>query len=138
QNPEKGYIPAIRLIQDSNQWNKTNITLNTSHMAGLAVSGRLDIDSKGLLIFTQDGSLAKKIIGENSQIEKEYLVWVDRDITSEHLKTLTSPLSLYDKPLKPMQVKKLGPQKLRMVLKEGKKRQIRKVCEIAGLQVTSL
>jgi 23S rRNA pseudouridine2604 synthase len=137
QNPEKGYVPAIRLIQPANQWKKDG-PLKPSHFEGLAVAGRLDIDSKGLLIFTQDGALAKRIIGENSEIEKEYLVWVDQDLNPTHLEKLRAPMQLDGKKLKPMGIEQLAPQKLRMVLKEGKKRQIRRVCEAVGLRVTSL
>ena len=54
---------------------------------GLAPAGRLDIDSTGLLILTQDGTMAKKIIGENVVVEKEYLVKVQGDLTDENLKT---------------------------------------------------
>lgn len=138
QNPEKGYIPAIRLIKPESQAGDTRNRLKASNLEGLAVAGRLDIDSKGLLIFTQDGVIAKQIIGENSEVEKEYLVWVDQDISDQQLKELQGPLELDQKKLKPMQIELLGKQKLRMILKEGKKRQIRRVCELVGLRVTSL
>lgn len=138
QNPEKGYIPAIRLIQPENQAGDLSRKLKPSHMERLAVAGRLDIDSKGLLIFTQDGVLAKQIIGENSQIEKEYLVWSEEIIKDDQIERLKGPMRLDGKDLKPMSVEKLGPQKMRMILREGKKRQIRRVCEFVGLRVTSL
>lgn len=138
QNPEPGYVPAVRLIQPQNQWKKGALQLQAGHLKGLAVAGRLDIDSKGLLIFTQDGALAKRLIGENSQIEKEYLVWVDRDLTEPHLRQLSELKSLDGEDLKPFKVQQLGPQKLRMVLRQGKKRQIRRMCQAVELQVTSL
>src|SRR5262245_20795835 len=62
--PGPGYIPAIKLIASENQFGKSDRKLRPTHLKGLAVAGRLDIDSQGLLLFTQDGRMAKKIIGE--------------------------------------------------------------------------
>ena len=86
--PEPGYEPAIRLINDKNQFGNQKRTLQMGDLKGIAVVGRLDIDSQGLLIFSQDGRLAKKIIGENSEIEKEYLVRVEGNLSEEGLKLL--------------------------------------------------
>ena len=74
--PEPRYTPAIRLITDENQWPEDNQRLKMGNLKNIAVTGRLDIDSQGILLFTQDGRLAKKIIGENTAIEKEYIVRV--------------------------------------------------------------
>ncbi|HND84787.1 MAG TPA: pseudouridine synthase, partial [Pseudobdellovibrionaceae bacterium] len=107
-------------------------------LRGLAVAGRLDIDSQGLLIFTQDGRIAKKLIGENSDVEKEYLVRVKGQLSEEQLKLLNHGLELDGKPLKPAKVSWLNDDQLRFVLKEGRKRQIRRMCEMVGLQVIGL
>ena len=64
------------------------------HLRGLAPAGRLDIDSKGLIVFTQDGRLAKQLTGENSEIEKEYLVRVDGGLDDDGLALLRHGLSL--------------------------------------------
>lgn len=141
--PEPGYEPAIRLIQDKNQWMTQKRKLQMGDLKNLAVTGRLDIDSQGLLLFTQDGRLAKKIIGENSTVEKEYLVRVhyvgkEKILPPEKLKLLNSGLSLDGEKLKPAQVEWINEDQLRFILREGKKRQIRRMCEQVDLKVLGL
>ena len=102
------------------------------------MAGRLDIDSQGLLLFTQDGRLAKKLIGENSEIEKEYLVRFNGNLSEAKLKKLRSGLELDGKLLKEASVESINADQLRFVLKEGKKRQIRRMMELVDLQVTGL
>lgn len=139
--PEKDYQPAIQLITEDNQFHPPSVrprSLEARHFDGLAVAGRLDIDSQGLLLFTQDGRLAKKIIGENSEIEKEYLVRYRGEVTQEKLQQLRFGLSLDGRALKRARVDRLNEDQLRFVLKEGKKRQIRRMMELVDLQVTGL
>ncbi len=138
-----GYEPAIRLVTDRNQYGMQKKTLQRGDLQGIAVVGRLDIDSQGLLIFTQDGRLAKKIIGENSSVEKEYVVRVvytgpERTLPDEKLKLLNYGLSIDGVKLKRAQVEWLNDDQLRFVLNEGKKRQIRKMCEQVGLEIRGL
>jgi 23S rRNA pseudouridine2604 synthase len=139
--PEKDYVPAVQLIKAETQFQapqQKKLALERRHFDGLAVAGRLDIDSQGLLLFTQDGRLARKIIGENSEIEKEYLVRYEGEVNQEKIKLLRQGLSLDGKPLKRARVDQLNEDQLRFVLKEGKKRQIRRMMELVGLQVTGL
>ena len=135
--PEPGYEPAIRLVNDRNQHGQQR-ALSRGDLQGIAVIGRLDIESQGLLIFSQDGRLAKKIIGENSDIEKEYLVRVQGRLSEENLKRLNFGLELDGEKLKPAQVDWINEDQLRFSLKEGKKRQIRRMCELVGLEVKGL
>ena len=104
----------------------------------MAVAGRLDIDSQGLLLFTQDGRIAKKIIGDNGKIEKEYIVRVEGLLPDNKLRLLRHGLELDGKPLKPAKVEWINEDQLRFVLTEGKKRQIRRMCEMVGLRITGL
>lgn len=148
--PEPGYEPAIRLIKDMNQFfdekNKSRRKLMQGDLKNLAVTGRLDIDSQGLLLFTQDGRLAKKIIGENSEIEKEYIVRVkyqnldqpQKNFPAEKLKLLNYGLELDGEKLKRATVEWINEDQLRFILNEGKKRQIRRMCEAVGLSVHGL
>lgn len=136
--PEPQYTPAIRLITPANQFGTSKQKLSPEHMKGLAVAGRLDIDSQGLLLFTQDGRIAKKVIGEDSKIEKEYIVRVEGKLPPDQLKLLNHGLSLDGKALKPATVEWINEDQLRFILKEGKKRQIRRMCEMVGLKVTGL
>lgn len=134
--PEPGYTPAIKLITQENSFGPQN--LKPEHLKGLAVAGRLDIDSQGLLLFTQDGRIAKQIIGENSGIEKEYLVRVNGDLPDAKLQLLRHGLQLDGKPLKPARVEWVNREQLRFVLTEGRKRQIRRMCDLVGLKVLGL
>ncbi|WP_413581568.1 pseudouridine synthase [Bdellovibrio sp. HCB288] len=136
--PEPQYIPAIRLITQENQFGESKQRLKPEHLKGIAVAGRLDIDSQGLLLFTQDGRIAKKIINEETKLEKEYIVRVQGQLPEERLKLLRHGLSLDGKELKPAIVEWINADQLRFVLKEGKKRQIRRMCEAVGLKVTGL
>jgi 23S rRNA pseudouridine2604 synthase len=114
-------------------------TIQKIQFSKLAVAGRLDMDSRGLLVFTQDGKIAKQIIGENSNLEKEYIVTVSGEITEEKLKYLRHGLELDAQPLRKAVVEKLPEEgKLRMILQEGKYRQIKRMCEQVDLHVDSL
>lgn len=136
--PEPQYTPAIRLLTAENQFGTSKLKFSADTLKGLAVAGRLDIDSQGLLLFTQDGRIAKKIIGEESKVEKEYIVRVTGNLPDDKLKLLRHGLYLDGKALKPAQVEWINEDQLRFVLKEGKKRQIRRMCEAVGLKVTGL
>jgi 23S rRNA pseudouridine2604 synthase len=180
---EDGHEPAIKLIQPQNRWRDDNARFffHGSQLKSLVPAGRLDIDSTGLLVLTQDGRVARQLIGEDSVMEKEYLVRVaytgvanpsaanspaatypglpgrgqpqqlirlddDDPITSdvqsvfppEKLQLLRHGLSLDDQRLKPAKVEWQNPEQLRFVLTEGKKRQIRRMCELVGLKVVGL
>jgi 23S rRNA pseudouridine2604 synthase len=137
---EKGYQPAVVLITAQNHWkgDKSRIRFSPEHLKGLAPAGRLDIDSVGLLVLTQDGRVAKTIIGEDSEVEKEYLVRVAGKLSDEGLKKLNHGLELDGAKLRPAKVWWQNDDQLRFILKEGKKRQIRRMCELVGLRVLGL
>ena len=138
--PEPGYQPAIKLIVPASRFAGDNPSLRfeREHLKGLAPAGRLDIDSTGLLVFTQDGRIAKLLIGEDSAIEKEYQVRVEGHLDDKGLALLNHGLSLDGAALKPAKVTRQSRDQLRFVLREGKKRQIRRMCELVGLKVTGL
>jgi 23S rRNA pseudouridine2604 synthase len=162
---EDGHEPAVTLINPRTHWrdDPSGLRFSPPHLRGLAPAGRLDIDSVGLLVLTQDGRVARQIIGEDSTMDKEYLVRVvyqgpgaraeplqeidERDPVStnvqavfprERLERLRHGLSLDGQPLKPAKVEWQNPEQLRFVLQEGKKRQIRRMCELVGLKVVGL
>jgi 23S rRNA pseudouridine2604 synthase len=137
--PEKGYRPAVELLTPEHRAAEfPGPPFLREHLLGLAPAGRLDIDSKGLLVFTQDGRLARKLTGENSSIEKEYLVRVEGVLDNRGLGLLRHGLSLDDRPLKPARVEWINADQLRFVLMEGRKRQIRRMCDQVGLRVLGL
>ena len=136
--PEPGYEPAIVLLTPTNQFGEQTQKLKRAHFKGLAVAGRLDIDSQGLLLFTQDGRIAKQLVAADGKLEKEYLVRVNGDLHEDDMQLLRHGLWLDDRPLKPAQVEWINREQLRIVLKEGRKRQIRRMCEAVGLKVLGL
>jgi len=137
---EQGYRPAITLIgaQSHFKGDLSPLRFTPTQLKGLAPAGRLDIDSTGLLVLTQDGRIARQLIGESSGIEKEYLVRVEGRLPAAGLAKLNFGLSLDGVPLKRADVKWQNDDQLRFVLREGKKRQIRRMCELVGLKVTGL
>jgi 23S rRNA pseudouridine2604 synthase len=137
--PEPGCVPAVTLISAETQWQQSgDPAFKPWMLRGLAPAGRLDVDSTGLLVLTQDGRVAKKLVGEDSDVEKEYLVRVEGKMIPGGLKLLNHGLELDGKPLRPAWVKQLNEDQLHFILKEGKKRQIRRMCELVGLHVIGL
>jgi len=165
---EDGHLPAITLIQPQNRWAEDNARFffHPKQLQSLVPAGRLDIDSIGLLVLTQDGRVARQLIGEDSVMEKEYLVRVsytgfnepdgepdqllqinDGDPISSNVQAifpaagldkLRHGLSLDGQALQPAKVTWQNPEQLRVVLTQGKKRQIRRMCELVGLKVVGL
>ena len=170
---EDGYQPAVVLVTAANRWEEDKLPLkfHHGHLRSLAPAGRLDIDSTGILVLTQDGRVARQLIGEDSVMEKEYLVRVvylgldktgqphtdpqpgqlvrmdDDDPITTNVQAVFPPalldklrhgLSLDGQALKPAKISWQNPEQLRVVLTEGKKRQIRRMCELVGLKVVGL
>jgi 23S rRNA pseudouridine2604 synthase len=146
---EDGHEPAIALIDARSRWrdDPSPHRFQPAHRKGLAAAGRLDIDSVGLLVMTQDGRIARQLIGNDSTMQKEYLVRVSLDGTATdvqarfpaaQLARLRHGLSLDGAALQPAQVQWQNPEQLRFVLTEGKKRQLRRMCELVGLKVVGL
>jgi 23S rRNA pseudouridine2604 synthase len=161
---DKAYPEAVTLITPENEWLEGPVTPGAAgghreggkssakqsrdargqpasariNTRGLAPAGRLDIDSIGMLVLTQDGRIARLLIGEDSPLEKEYLVRVQGHLSTEGLALLNHGLSLDGKALKPAKVSRQNEDQLRFALREGKKRQIRRMCEQVGLKVVGL
>jgi 23S rRNA pseudouridine2604 synthase len=137
---EDGHEPAIMLINPRTHWagDSSKRRFTPTQLRSLAPSGRLDIDSTGLLVLTQDGRVARQLIGEDSEMDKEYLVRVEGELSAEGLKLLNHGLELDGVPLRKAKVTWQNEDQLRFVLTEGKKRQIRRMCELVGLNVVGL
>lgn len=137
--PEPGYQPAVHLIRDDTRWTEDRgPPFSPAMLRGLAPAGRLDIDSTGLLVLTQDGRIARQLIGDDSEVEKEYLVRVAGELSAQGLRLLNHGLELDGRRLRPAQVSWQNTDQLRFILREGRKRQIRRMCELVGLRVTGL
>ncbi|MDL2284098.1 rRNA pseudouridine synthase [Oxalobacter sp. OttesenSCG-928-P03] len=141
---EDGYKPAVALVNEKTHWSADTAKerFHPRQLKSLVPAGRLDIDSVGLLVLTQDGRIAKRLIGQETEVEKEYLVRVRHTLPGklpdDKLKLLRHGLKLDGKPLLPAQVSWQNEDQLRFVLREGKKRQIRRMCEAVGLKVVGL
>ena len=141
---EDGYRPAKVLVTRETRWreDRSPIRFAPQHLKSLVPAGRLDIDSVGLLVLTQDGRIARQLVGEGGEIEKEYLVRVatvsGQPLPPEGLALLRHGLRLDDVALRPAEVEWINDDQLRFVLREGRKRQIRRMCEAVGLRVLGL
>lgn len=141
---EDGYTPAIALINAANRWaeDKSEEQFHPTQLRSLVAAGRLDIDSVGLLVLTQDGRVAKQLIGHDTEIDKEYLVRVSYGqggtLPNGDLQRLNHGLWLDGKALLPAKVRWQNEDQLSFTLREGKKRQIRRMCEAVGLTVLGL
>ena len=133
--PEPDKIPAVRLLTAANA---DDGSPDIPADASLPPIGRLDEDSRGLLLFSSDGVVAKAVIGPESDLPKEYMVRVAGEVTERKLALLRHGLSLDGRTLKPAEVTQLKPRRLRFILREGRNRQIRRMCELVGLEVTDL
>ena len=103
--------------------------------------GRLDLDSEGLLLLTDDGALTHRLLHPSHEVEKEYHVWVAGDV-ERGMPVLRGPLELDGVPLHPAQVRFLRREKgesvLSVTIHEGRNRQVRRMCALAGLEVKRL
>ena len=137
--PEKGYPDARSLICSTNQHRSAkSIERKGFRLASLHVAGRLDIDSSGLLVLTQNGVIARQLIHPKHALPKEYIVTVRGKISASDLNLLREGLELDGKKLRTTDVFQDKPGQLRFILTEGRNRQIRRMCELVGLKVVSL
>jgi 23S rRNA pseudouridine2604 synthase len=134
--PEGDQVPAVRLLTRKALWGESPVIPGRD--SRLAPVGRLDMDSRGLLILSEDGVVAKAVIGPASTLDKEYLVRVSGQITRRKLDLLRQGLELDGRKLRPAQVDSVANQQLRFILTEGRNRQIRRMCELVELGVIDL
>jgi 23S rRNA pseudouridine2604 synthase len=133
--PEPDKIPAVRLLTEANRVGNGAVPAED---ASLPPIGRLDEDSRGLLLLSSDGVVAKAVIGPQSHLDKEYLVRVVGDVTEKKLALLRRGLMLDRRILKYARVSRMEQNRLRFILTEGRNRQIRRMCEMVDLEVTDL
>ncbi len=133
--PEPDKIPAVRLLTEANRIGDGPVPAEDASFPPI---GRLDEDSRGLLLLSTDGVVAKAVIGPESKLDKEYLVRVTGDVTEKALKILRHGLMLDGRQLKSAYVSRMETQRLKFILREGRNRQIRRMCEMVGLEVVDL
>ncbi|MNS46739.1 Ribosomal large subunit pseudouridine synthase F [compost metagenome] len=133
--PEPDKIPAVRLLTAENLVGEGT---PPAEDASLPPIGRLDEDSRGLLMLSSDGVVAKAVIGPQSKLDKEYLVRIEGDVTEKKLALLRRGLMLDGRILKYAKVSRMEQNRLRFILTEGRNRQIRRMCEMVDLEVIDL
>lgn len=100
--------------------------------------GRLDKDSEGLILMTNQGDIVNKILRGSNDHEKEYLVQVNRPVTAQFLEAMAAGVPILDTVTKPCRIEPLGKREFRIILTQGLNRQIRRMCEYLGYRVTDL
>ena len=133
-NKPRGYVTTL----SDEKGRKTVADLVKDCGARVWPVGRLDLDSEGLLLLTDDGALTNKLIHPRHGVEKEYLVWVTGEITAEVLRRLSQPMVLDGQKVRGARVTRRGEQSLSITIHEGKNRQVRRMCGAVGLNVTRL
>ena len=113
---------------------KDNIVDLVGHTERIFPVGRLDKDSEGLILLTNDGDIVNEILRSENNHEKEYLVTVDRPITDLSLDMMARGVRIMGEMTKPCRVARIGPQSFRIILTQGLNRQIRRMCSALGYQ----
>jgi len=130
----------LSLIRAENRWDEddSRTSFKATHLRGLAQAGKLDAGSTGMVVFTQEGSVARRITGDETRLEKEYMVRVEGELSPEGMNLLNHGLELDAVKLKRAQVSWQNEQQLRFVLHESRPQQITRMCQLVGLHVTGI
>lgn len=132
-NKPRGYVTTL----SDEKGRKTVAELTKNCGSRVWPVGRLDLDSQGLLLMTNDGDFTNRMTHPSHEVDKEYLVKVKGDLKSA-IPILSEPMTLDGVSLRPAAVKQLREDLLSITIHEGKNRQVRRMCDAAGLQVISL
>lgn len=117
---------------------KNSIIKFLNYPTRITYIGRLDKDSEGLLLMTNNGDIINKMMRAGNQHEKEYKVTVNREITPQFIQKMAGGVPILDTVTRPCAVEKIGKYKFRIILTQGLNRQIRRMCEVLGYKVTRL
>ena len=132
-NKPRGYV----CTRSDEKGRRTVMSLVAGCGAAVWPVGRLDLDSEGLLLLTDDGDLTQMLLHPSHEVEKEYHVWVEGDV-ERALPVLRGPMALDGTPLQPARVETVGEGVLSVTIHEGRNRQVRRMCAAAGLSVRRL
>ena len=132
-NKPKGYVTT-----NSDEFNRKNVIELIHEDVRVYPIGRLDMYTEGLLLLTNDGEFSNKIMHPKNKIEKTYIVYTDTNVTNEQLENLRNGVNIGDYITKPAKVKRIGKDKIQIIISEGKNRQIRRMCEATNINLLSL
>jgi 23S rRNA pseudouridine2604 synthase len=128
----------VGITSTTDMSDKTNIIRFMNHPKRIFPVGRLDKDSEGLILLTNDGDIVNKILRAGNNNEKEYIVTVDKELTPEMIKSMAAGVRILGEKTKPCFVRMEGSRRFRIILKQGLNRQIRRMCETFGYKVKTL
>jgi 23S rRNA pseudouridine2604 synthase len=128
----------VGITSTTDRRDPTNIVDYVGHPERIFPIGRLDKDSEGLILMTNDGDIVNRILRQEGNHEKEYVVWVDRPITPGFLKGMAGGVKILGTVTKKCKVERMGERVFRIILTQGLNRQIRRMCEVFGYEVTRL
>ncbi|WP_054955421.1 23S rRNA pseudouridine(2604) synthase RluF [Paenibacillus dakarensis] len=128
----------VGITSTTEQHIKGNIVDFVGHKERIFPIGRLDKDSEGLILLTSDGDIVNKILRSEGRHEKEYIVTVDRPITEAFIRGMSSGVKILGATTLPCKVTRMSERVFRIILTEGKNRQIRRMCSAFGYEVRKL
>ena len=140
-NPKKVYIglyKPVGITSNTAPKDPSNIVDYMKYPKRIFHIGRLDKDSEGLILLTNDGDIVNDILRAENGHEKEYIVKVDKPITKDFLKSMASGVEILDTKTLPCKIKKINPVTFNITLTQGLNRQIRRMCQALDYKVTSL
>lgn len=134
------YNKPVGIVCTAEKREKNNIVDHINYPQRIYPIGRLDKDSNGLILLTNQGDLVNKIMRGVNAHEKEYIVTVDKDIDADFIKHMSEGVYLDELEVttRKCKVKKLGPRKFNIILTQGLNRQIRRMCQMLGYKVVTL
>lgn len=132
------YHKPVGVTTTSEMHVRRNIIAEIGHAARIFPIGRLDKDSSGLILLTNDGDIVNEILRVEHGHEREYRVEVDRDFDAAFLAQMSQGVTVLGVPTRPCTAVRLGPRRFRIILMEGRNRQIRRMCRVLGYRVTAL
>ena len=117
---------------------RTNIVSFMNHPKRIFPIGRLDKDSDGLILLTNDGDIVNEILRAGNKHEKEYIVTVDQPLQPEHIRSMAAGVRILGEKTLPCFIRQEGQRRFRIILVQGLNRQIRRMCEVFGYKVKTL
>ena len=132
-NKPRGYVTT-----NSDEYNRKNVIDLIDEDVRVYSIGRLDKDTEGLLLLTNDGEFSNKVMHPRNKIEKTYIVTTDTNVTNEQLEKLRNGVDIGDYITRPAKIKRIGNDKVQIIISEGKNRQVRRMCDSVGINLLNL
>ena len=132
-NKPRGYVTT-----NSDEYNRKNVIDLIDEDVRVYSIGRLDKDTEGLLLLTNDGEFSNKVMHPRNKIEKTYIVTTDTNVTKEQLEKLRNGVDIGDYITIPTKIKRIGNDKVQIIISEGKNRQVRRMCDSVGINLLNL